>query len=77
MCNIYLGDILAINGKKRMNTFEIIVGNIGNVFIGEHENNARKCFNECVELSKNKYGRWANEPVTLMRNGEPIKEHNP
>ena len=60
-----------------MDAYQVIVGNIGSVFIGENENKARQSFNECVKLSKNKYGRWAVEPVTLFKGDTIIKEYTP
>ena len=60
-----------------MNTWEVSVDNVGIVFIGENGFNAIKCFNECVSLSKQGYGRMSNENVYLIKNGEINKEYHP
>ena len=60
-----------------MNTYEIIVGNIGNVHEGHNRKEAEKKFNFYVKDSKTGLGRSGNEPVYLMKNGEPVKEHSP
>lgn len=62
-----IGDVLA---------FEVIVGNVGRVHEGNHENLARQIFNNYVTLSKQGYGRVAYESVTLFKEGEPIKEYH-
>jgi len=58
-----------------MAKFEVFVGNIGLVFEGEHENNARRLFNSWAELSKHEHGRAAGENVTLFKDGDIIKEY--
>lgn len=60
-----------------MSKYTVIVGNLGTV----HEDNARHlaliAFREWQLMSKAKFGRGAGEPVTLMEDGEPIKEYEP
>ena len=46
--------------------YEVIVGNIGTVFVGESEGNARSIFLDYVGMSKDGYGRASCEPMTLM-----------
>lgn len=58
-----------------MNSYEVIVGNIGCVYHGDSLRMARRCFSEYMRKSKAGYGRAGGESVTLMRDGEPIKEH--
>ena len=57
--------------------FEVIVGNIGKVYDGPDRLQAEKVYNEYVSISKSGVSRAAHEPVTLMVNGEPEKEHTP
>ena len=59
------------------NVWQVIVDNVGTVFIGINGFNAIKCFNECVSLSKAAYGRMSGESVYLIKNGEINKEYHP
>ena len=61
--------------QERSHTWEVSVDNVGIVFIGVNGFNAIKCFNECISLSKGKYGRMSNENVYLIKNGEINKEY--
>ena len=55
--------------------FEVLVGNIGNVYRGP-ERAARREFNEWVKLAKAPRGRAAGEDVTLFdRNGNIAREY--
>ena len=63
-----------INNK---NKWEVCVDNVGVVFIGNNGFNAIKCFNECILLSRSKYGRMSGENVYLIKNDEINKEYNP
>ena len=56
--------------------FEVIVGNIGNVYSGNNYMRARTLFTRYVKDSKRGYGRASQEPVTMLHNGEPTLEHN-
>ena len=58
-----------------MNQYEVIVGNIGTVYQGSNEKQAKQRFNEYVKQSKRGFGRAGGESVTLMESGEPKKEH--
>ena len=60
-----------------MALYEIIVGNVGNVYQSRNADLARIQYNECVALSRIGYGRYAGEPVTLMCNDEPSAEYTP
>ena len=55
--------------------WEVIVGNIGSVYAGNDEGNARRKFDSYVKDSVNDYGRAAGENVTLMRDNEIVSEH--
>lgn len=58
-------------------TYEVIVGNIGTVYSGPSKSAAERDFEGYVRQSREGYGRAANEPVTLMCAGEPVKEYEP
>lgn len=57
--------------------YEVIVGNVGRVFESENLFTASKVYGEYKRQSRGSYGRAANEPVTLMADGEPLYEYNP
>lgn len=58
-----------------MPEYEVIVGNIGCVYRGADRSDAFNHYNAYVDLSVDGVGRAAGEPVTLMEDGEPIKEY--
>jgi hypothetical protein len=55
--------------------YQVIVGNIGTVYSGGNKFQAITKYNTYVGQSKRGYGRAADESVTLMADGEPIREH--
>jgi hypothetical protein len=55
--------------------YKVIVGNIGTVCRTNSRMAAVERYGDYVLQSTIGYGRAAGEPVTLMRDGEPIKEH--
>ena len=55
--------------------WEVIVGNIGRVYEDYNALWARSYFNTYVGQSKRGEGRAAGENVTLMCDGEIMKEH--
>jgi hypothetical protein len=55
--------------------YEVIVGNIGTVYGGVSKAAALKKYTTYVRQSKSESGRAGGEDVTLMSDGEPIKEH--
>jgi hypothetical protein len=55
--------------------FEVIVGNIGTVYSGGSRSEAMKKWTTYQLQSKAGYGRAGGEDVTLMADGEPIKEY--
>jgi hypothetical protein len=56
--------------------YEVIVGNIGTVHRGSSKAEALKQYKANVRNSEAGTGRSAHEAVTLMHDGEPMKEHN-
>ncbi len=55
--------------------FQVIVGNIGQVYIGKNKQIAKKDYADYVKFSKDRYGRASGEDVTLFEDGEPIREY--
>lgn len=60
-----------------MADYEVYAGNLGCVHRGSSKAAALKSFASEVRDSKAGYGRVAGEAVTLMADGEPIKEYFP
>lgn len=56
--------------------YQVIVGNVGTMEYSVAKL-AKECYKTYVTLSKKGETRAANEPVTLLKDGEIIKEHNP
>ena len=54
---------------------QVIVGNIGTVYDGPYGVDADRAFHEYREQSRSGYGRAGGESVTLMCNGEILREH--
>ena len=52
------------------NRLEVVVGNIGSVYLGDHIGEAARCYGEYKRQSADGYGRAAGEPVTLFKDGE-------
>lgn len=57
--------------------YRVTVGNIGEVYAGNSQTEARATFNTYKAQSLNNEGRAAAEPVTLWENGEPSDEFVP
>lgn len=55
--------------------YEILVGNIGSVFYGTNGFEAYAQFQVYCGLSKAYYGRASGEDVTLLKDGEIVKEY--
>lgn len=60
-----------------INNYEVLVGNIGLVHAGPGYAVALGVFNDYKKLSNAGFGRAAGEAVTLLKNGEPLKEFTP
>lgn len=57
--------------------YELIVGNIGTVLRTKSEAVALREFEEWRKISLELYCRCSNEEVTLLLDGEPIREYVP
>jgi hypothetical protein len=57
--------------------YEVIVGNVGSVYSGNSLKEALQTYKTYREQSESGLGRAGNEPVTLMVDGEPWREHIP
>lgn len=60
-----------------IDNYEVLVGNIGLVHAGPSYAVALMVFNDYKKLSNAGLGRAAGEAVTLLKNGEPLKEFLP
>ena len=56
---------------------QIVVGNIGSVYVGDVRKRAGEIFKLYVGYSKDFVGRAAGEAVTWVVNGEMYKEYFP
>lgn len=62
--------------KSNLAVYEVIVGNVGSVYTGTSSSEAIEKYDSYVEKSKSRTGgRVCGEFVTLMKDGEIIKEH--
>ena len=52
----------------------IVVGNIGTVYEGESDRDARLTFNIYIDHSQSNRGRCAGEDVTWLRDGDIVSE---
>jgi hypothetical protein len=59
-----------------MSTYEVICGNVGSVYSGTDEAEARAKYQTYIEASKAEYGRASGEDVTLMRDGDIADEYS-
>lgn len=57
--------------------YEVVVGNVGTIYRGNSKRQGLAEFREASQLSKDGYGRYSMEPVTLFEDGEILKEHDP
>lgn len=55
--------------------YQVLVGNVGQVYSGDSFGTAVRVFLEYKEQSLSGRGRAGNESVHLLEDGEPIKEH--
>jgi hypothetical protein len=58
-------------------TYEVVVGNIGTVYSGASKSDSARKWLTYVDQSKSGVGRAGNEPVTMLCDGEIVKEHLP
>ena len=62
-------------GRDAGVVWEVIVGNIGNVYCGPSEVQAKAKFTVYENQSRSLVGRAGGEDVTLLRNNEIVREH--
>jgi len=61
--------------KKQPSHYEVLVGNIGTVYSGPLFKQALQDYGEYKRQSMGGYGRASGEPVTLVKDGEPLYSH--
>jgi len=54
--------------------YTVIVGNIGTVYSGHDQTEAKRIYDEYVLAAQKPYGRAAGEDVVLCLDDEPIEE---
>mgnify|MGYP001010685849 CR=1 FL=1 len=57
--------------------YEVFVGNLGRVYHGPSTDDANEAYDDYVKESKTPGGRTSGESVTLMCDGEPVREYSP
>ncbi len=57
--------------------WEVLVGNVGFAYRGPDKAEAEKEFRTWIANSRSKVGRCADEPVTLLKDGEVVAEYLP
>jgi hypothetical protein len=57
--------------------YRIVVGVLGIVFDGASESEAKRQFDQFVIQSKTAGSRFFEEPITLFKNAERIREYRP
>ena len=62
---------------SKSKTYEVIVSNWGCVYSGPTTDTANAYFDDYVSVSKAGRGRAGGESVTLMCDGEPVREYSP
>lgn len=55
--------------------WQVLVGNVGTVYNGAHYHEALTTYHAYIERSQANDGRAAGEPVTLLRDGEIVREY--
>ena len=62
-------------GEDDKSCYEVIVGNIGTVYSGDSQTEADEVYMTYVGNSQHGSGRCAGEDVTMLRNGDIIREY--
>jgi hypothetical protein len=62
---------------SQIHNYQLIVGNIGQVYDGTNGAQALREYGQWKKKSIANDGRSAGEPVTLIRDGEPLREYFP
>ena len=65
----------AVKEIERDPLYEVQVGNIGRVYRGRDEDEAKRIFSEYVTQSRAGTGRAGGESVTLFEDDDPIEEY--
>ncbi len=60
--------------QTKTHTYEVVVGNVGTIYCGSDKQEAEQRFDTYMHLSMSGYGRVANEPVTMLADGEIYQE---
>jgi len=58
-----------------MKQYEVIVGNIGTVYVGTDKSKAEMEYHQYLEHSKAPFGRASGEDVILLYDGAPLLEY--
>ena len=69
MGEVYLGVY------QMTNQWEVIVGNVGSVYVGNSKREAQRTYNRYVASSQTEVGRAGGEDVVLMCNGDISREY--
>lgn len=64
-----------IPAPRKPHRYEVVVGNVGNVYAGGSRLLALGAFRSYVLLSQNGHGAVAGEPVTMFDSGEVVHEY--
>lgn len=63
------------NGRGTGHRYEVIVGNIGTVYDGASMSAASETYRDYVMMSKSERGRAGGESVTMLKDGDIVREH--
>ncbi len=55
--------------------YEVVVGNVGTVYVGNDVQRARETMQTYIEQSKSHVGRAGDENVTLFKSGDIVDEY--
>ena len=59
-----------------MNKYQVVVGNVGQVYDGNNKREALKTYKQYVQQSMERTSMWTEgEPVTMFSNGEISAEY--
>ena len=70
----FVGTMRAL-ARQQAERWEVVVGNIGTVYVGTDEREARSTFNRYRDISRGGTGQAAGEPVALLRGDEIAREY--
>lgn len=58
-----------------MGKYQVIVENVGTVYDGDDDKEAKMQYKECIAISDGEYGRAAGETVAMFEEGEIVVEY--